>query len=97
MDIRAATLAAMVFWKVCQFSEKYGYLANLGKLCRRHESYFEVGKYERTFRYFDVTADHVRKVYKENVREDLFEYYLPEWRGRIELVRDRYGRYVDLE
>ena len=38
------------------------------------------------WKYFDVTAENVRKVFKEFI-SNRFEEFLPDWNGRIQHIR----------
>lgn len=68
IDVRSPTIAAIAFWKVCQFSQKYKHRIVLSHLCRNHERLISKGKANSTFSFFDITPENVRKVYKEHIR-----------------------------
>ena len=92
LDVRAATLAALVFWKTCQYSKRYKDRIQLTKICRHHEKLIEKGREELTFKFFDITPEHVRKVYKDNLKKCFLGSILPKWKNRIPLDRDEKGR-----
>lgn len=83
IDVRSPTIAAISFWKVCQFSKRYKNRIVLSHLCRSHERLIAKGKANSTYSFFDITPENVRKVYKEHIKSDLLTKYLPEWENRI--------------
>lgn len=86
-DIRSNTIAAIAFWKVCENSKHYCNEINLNDCCRNHEKMIEEGvKQGEIWKYFDVTAENVRKVFKEFIA-NRFEEFLPDWNGRIQHIR----------
>ena len=97
LDARPSTIAALVFWKVCQFSTNYHDRINLVHLCKNHERLIQQKKQDLLFSFFDVTADHVKKVYRDHISKDFFRRYLPTWKNRIPLEKDSRGRYIDYE
>lgn len=40
-------------------------------------------------KYFDVTPDNVRKVFKEAIRANLYTKFLPNWEGRMKLPSEQ--------
>ena len=72
LDARPQTVAAIVFWKICQFSSRYYKRIVLEKICRNHEKLILKGHEDLTFKFFDVTSDNVKKVYKQHLKSELF-------------------------
>jgi hypothetical protein len=83
-DIRINTIAALAFWKVCEYSVLYSSkYSNLSDFCRSHEKMEDDGaKIPEIQEYFDVTSDNVRKVFKDAVKP-YFNKLLPVWEGRL--------------
>ena len=82
-DIRNNTIAAIAFWKVCEYSMTYYDQINLADVCKSHEKMIADGvKQSEIWKYFDVTPENVRKVFKESISNRLKE-FLPNWEGMI--------------
>ena len=82
-DIRNNTIAAISFWKVCEYSNLYADQINLNECCKNHEKMIEDGvKQSEIWKCFDVTPENVRKVFKESISTKLND-FLPAWEGRI--------------
>ena len=84
-DIRINTIAALAFWKVCEYSEMYAGKVQLQDFCKSHEKMQEEenAPVSEIQKYFDVTHDNVRKVFKEAIRSQFPGKYLPNWKGRV--------------
>jgi len=82
-DIRNNTIAAMVFWKVCENSEEYIDQINLNDICRSHEKMMaDHFSKKEIWKYFDVTPENVRKVFKDFISNRMKE-FLPTFQGMI--------------
>ena len=86
-DTRINTIAALAFWKVCEYSDRYQGKFTLLDFCKIHEKMQEEenAPISRMQEYFDVTPDNVRKVFKEAIKAQFFAKYLPNWQGRVPL------------
>ena len=85
-DSRPGTIAAICFWKVLQFSKRYHERMNninLAVLCKSHDKVLHKGDYDKLYAYFDISPEKVRKVYRDHIKEELFETYLPDWEGKM--------------
>lgn len=63
-DVRYHTIAAIAFWKICQFSTRYRNRVLLQHLCKSHDRLFSQGNENMTYKFFDITPESVKKVYK---------------------------------
>ena len=85
-DIRINTVAALAFWKVCEYSSAYKDKFVLNDFCKNHEKLEEEGaKVPIIQGYFDVTPDNVRKVFKEHVKPVFGPKIMPNFEGRLPL------------
>ena len=85
-DIRINTIAALAFWKVCQYSALYKDKFTLSDFCKNHEKLEEEGaKVPVIQSFFDVTPDNVRKVFKEHVKPVFGPKLLPAFEGRLSI------------
>jgi hypothetical protein len=80
-EFRAATVACVAFWKVCQYSQRYSNQFKLEELCKSHEELYGDATFERAKieRYFDIGTQNVKKVFKDFFEKDLMSKYLPRW------------------
>jgi hypothetical protein len=63
--VRINTIAAIAFWKVIEFSQKYRDKWTLIDICKNHDKMEEENvSTSEIQRYFDVTPENVRKVFK---------------------------------
>jgi len=62
--VRSHTIAAIAFWKVCQFSKRYHNRIDLRHVCKNHDRLIERGLANKTYSFFDITPENVKKVYK---------------------------------
>ena len=84
IDAKSGTIAALAFWKVCQYSEKYSKGFSLSDICESHEKMLEKReKFSVIYQHFDVAADNVKRVFKTYLEDDFEENFLPKWEGRI--------------
>ncbi len=44
-------------------------------------------------KYFDVTNDNVRKVFKEHIKAEFYNKFLPNWQGRIKFLNENNGHF----
>lgn len=80
MDVRINTIAAIAFWKVCEYSALYRSSFSLMDICKNHDKMQEDNaKTSDIQKCFDVTPENVRKVFKESIKSQLFSRYLPQW------------------
>ena len=85
-DIRINTVAALAFWKVCEYSSAYKDKFVLNDFCKNHEKLEEEGAKVPVIQgYFDVTPDNVRKVFKEHVKPVFGPKIMPNFEGRLPL------------
>ena len=69
VDARPATIAAIVFWKISQYSHQYRNRVDLPRLCKSHDRLLlKDGGEELTHKFFDVTVENIEKVYQEYLR-----------------------------
>lgn len=86
LDVRINTIAAIAFWKVCEYSLLYREKISLADICKNHEKMQEENiKTSEIQKCFDVTPENVRKVFKESIRPQFITRYLPNWDGRVSL------------
>lgn len=55
IDVRSPTIAAIAFWKICQYSKKYNSRIVLAHVCRAHDRLIAKGKANATYSFFDIT------------------------------------------
>lgn len=80
------TLAALIFWKICEYSQRYRNKLTLNEVCQKHKHLEEQGMSTSDIqKYIDITPDNVKKVFKEEVDKNFRQLYLPDWEGRIHL------------
>ena len=96
IDVKFSTVAALVFWIVCRFSKRYRERIVLSKLCKNHERLILNKREEVTFKMFDVTPENVRRVYREHIKDQVFEVYLPVWRNRVSIF-DQNNNFIERE
>jgi hypothetical protein len=80
-DIRINTIAGMAFWKICEYSTTYAGKYALADFCKSHEKMEEEegAKIPEIQKYFDVTPDNVRKVFKDYLKNVPLTKLLPNW------------------
>lgn len=76
------TVAACVFWKICEYSQKYRDQIKLHDICKKHEDLKDASPAELQ-KYFDTTPDTIKKFFSDKMDKDFLQVYLPEWEGRI--------------
>jgi hypothetical protein len=54
-DVRTHTIAAIAFWKICQFSSRYNKRIDLRHVCKNHDRLIEKGLENETYGFFDIT------------------------------------------
>lgn len=54
-DVRTHTIAAIAFWKICQFSLRYKDRIDLRHICKGHDRLIERGLENHTYGFFDIT------------------------------------------
>lgn len=88
LDVRINTIAAIAFWKICEYSLRYKDTISLAEICKNHDKMQEESlKSSDIQRCFDVTPENVRKVFKESIQPQLLTRYLPNWEGRVPINR----------
>lgn len=86
LDVRTNTIAAIAFWKVCEYSIHYKDRITLNEICKNHDKMQEENvKPSDIQKCFDVTPENVRKVFKESILPQFLQKYLPNWDGRVPL------------
>jgi hypothetical protein len=86
LDVRINTIAAIAFWKVCEYSQLYKDKVVLNEICKNHDKMQEENMRTSDIqKCFDVTPENVRKVFKESIAPQFLQRYLPNWNGRIAL------------
>lgn len=78
------TVAACVFWKVCEHSTKYKDSIKLQEICKKHEDMKEASVLELQ-KYFDTTPDTIKKFFVDKMEKDFYYVYLPEWESRVNI------------
>lgn len=78
------TVAACVFWKICEYSSEYRNEIKLTDICKKYEDMKDASPGEIQ-KYFDLTPDTVRKFFSEKMEKDFLQVYLPDWDGRINI------------
>ncbi len=81
-DIRINTIAALAFWKVTEYSANYTGKFTLNDFCKSHEKMQQEDpkiKISEIQKYFDVTPDNVRKVFKESIKHKFSPRLLPDF------------------
>jgi hypothetical protein len=63
-------------------------------ICKSHEKFIQTNNYDSMYCFFDISPEQVRKVFREHIRDELFEVFLPEWEGRVEL-RKKNGQEIN--
>ena len=82
-DFRINTVAAMAFWKVLQYSQKYQNKYSLSDVCKSHDKMQEDGqRISEIQKFFDITPENVRRVFKDKIQAAFLDRYLPNWDGR---------------
>lgn len=80
LDVRINTIAAIAYWKVCEYSTLYRTNISLPEICKNHDKMQEENaRTSEIQKCFDVTPENVRKVFKDSIKNQLFSRYLPIW------------------